>query len=166
MKSKILKSNQQLYYFLLVTTGLLFVFSMGPGLFGDSKTMISWQHKIFHLVCHQDVFRSYSINGASMAVCARCFGIYSALFFGLVFAPLLAHIRFVKRKRMVQLMVATIALNVADVIANAADIYTNTLHSRFILGALFGLTIMLFLADEFFRRINLMEKSYGTTNIA
>ncbi|MBO6795049.1 MAG: DUF2085 domain-containing protein [Balneolaceae bacterium] len=166
MKSTILTSNQQLYYFLLVATGLLFVFSMGPGLFGDSKTMISWQHKIFHLVCHQDAFRSYSINGATMAVCARCFGIYSALFCGLVLAPIVAHIRFVKRKRMVQLLVATIALNVVDVIANAAEIYTNTLHSRFILGVLFGLSVTALITDEFFKRIILTEDIYGTTNIA
>ena len=164
MKVSLEPSNKILYLFLLIVTGLLFLTSMGPGLFSDSKTVVSWQHKIFHLVCHQDAFRSYSINGATMAVCARCFGIYSALFVGLLIAPVVVNVRLLDRNRLLKLLVFSVLINFVDVLANAADIYANNLHSRFILGALFGLSIMLFLADEFFKRITLTEDTYGTTN--
>lgn len=99
-----------------------------------------------------------------MAVCARCFGIYTALFIGLLIAPLVVNIRFLNRTRCLAFLATSIIINFADVLANATGIYSNTLHSRFVLGALFGLSIMLFLADEFFKKITLTEDTYGTTS--
>ncbi len=160
------RSNIGLYWFLLIVTCFFVVSAVGPGLFGQTISNSSWQYKIFHLVCHQDAFRSYSVNSVSMAVCARCFGIYTALFIGLLIAPLVVNIRFLNRTRCLAFLVTSIIINFADVLANATGIYSNTLHSRFVLGALFGLSIMLFLADEFFKKITLTEDTYGTTSTA
>lgn len=61
----------------------------GPGLWGPSDPVTwigSWQKAMFASVCHQDLQRSIWLGGSPMAVCDRCFGIYSGLVVGLVLA--------------------------------------------------------------------------------
>jgi len=36
------------------------------------------------LLCHQEPSRSFVIGGTLMLVCARCFGLYLGLFFGMI----------------------------------------------------------------------------------
>lgn len=67
----------------LVSAMLLIAF--GTGLWAPSDLAdwyISWQKQLFAPVCHQNPGRSLWINGAPMAVCERCFGIYSGLWVG------------------------------------------------------------------------------------
>lgn len=47
-------------------------------------------------------------------------------------------------------LIAAILLNLADVLANYFGIWSNTMLSRFVLGAFLGLVPALILADEFF----------------
>ncbi len=69
----------------LVSALLLIAF--GTGLWGESDLAAwytSWQKTVFSSVCHQNPGRSLWLNGAPMAVCERCFGIYSGLWFGVL----------------------------------------------------------------------------------
>lgn len=69
-----------------VVAGLLAI-AAGPGLWGASDPVAwigSWQKAVFASVCHQDLNRSIWLNGAPMAVCDRCFGIYAGTAMGLV----------------------------------------------------------------------------------
>ena len=45
----------------------------------------SWQQSMFAFVCHQQLDRTFFIHGIPLAVCSRCTGIYTGLFFGLLF---------------------------------------------------------------------------------
>ncbi len=133
----------------------IFVIALGPGLFNNSPVIYkSWQFHAFHLLCHQDADRSFLIDGTQMAVCARCIGIYSSFFTGVILMPVLILIKKVKSRFYFRLLVGTIILNFVDVLSNQFEFWTNTNWSRFFLGALFGLSAAFLLANEFFKKLN------------
>lgn len=154
--------QMKLYIPLLITSILLLIIGLGPGLFNQSALGgYSWQHQMFDLLCHQDPSRSYSIQGESMAVCSRCLGIYGSFALMVLLMPLISHFFTVINHLLLKLILATIVLNLVDVLFNALGIWTNTLHSRFLLGALFGGSLALFLTNEFFKKIGKTEEYYG-----
>lgn len=74
---------------LLGSAAVLVALAAGPGLWGPADPAAwvgSWQKALFASVCHQDPHRSIWLNGAPMAVCDRCFGIYAGLGIGLLLA--------------------------------------------------------------------------------
>lgn len=85
-----------------------------------------------------------------MAVCSRCFGIYLSFTAGVLLMPVYILFRSFSLKTEKKWLIAAILLNLADVIANFIGIWSNTLISRFVLGALVGLSAALILANEFF----------------
>src|SRR5215213_3464078 len=56
-----------------------------PGL--KATTQVSALYNAYRPVCHQRSDRSFHISGHPMAVCARCFGIYSGFLIGLLIYP-------------------------------------------------------------------------------
>ena len=142
---------------LLVSTGI-FVVALGPGVFGHTEwAHFSWQHQAFALLCHQDPARSFTLNGNTMAVCARCLGIYSSFFWGVLLMPLSARLISMNTKLFARLLLGAILLNFADVLGNAFGVWTNTLVSRFLLGILIGSTAALLLTNGFFKHIKNTE---------
>lgn len=158
-----IKAQQLEMYFLLLALSLVvFVIALGPGLFNSASVgILSWQHEAFHLLCHQNSDRSYFIGGAKMAVCSRCIGIYSSFLLGVLIMPLIPRFFLVINRKILQLIIVAIVINFLDVLGNGIGIWTNTLHSRFFLGAFFGLSLALILTSEFFKQINTKEKVYG-----
>ncbi len=74
---------------LLALVAALLMIALGPGLWGPSdiaEWYTSWQRSVFASVCHQQPGRSLWLNGAPLAVCERCFGIYAGLFLGVTVA--------------------------------------------------------------------------------
>ena len=143
--------NTSLYVSLLAATLFMFIAALGPGLFSDTAISYgSWQHQIFHVLCHQDVARSYSISGVQMAVCSRCLGIYSALLLGTILMPVFALFSISSFNTEKSWLIIGILLNLADVSGNYFGLWTNTMLSRFILGSIVGLPIILILKNEFF----------------
>ena len=144
-------NNQLLFWSLLFGLAFLFFSALGPGFFSNSEVVFhSWQFAIFDALCHQDPARSFSINGLQMAVCARCFGIYSALLSGWIFMPVYALLRVDSKNLEKNWLIAAIILNLADVSGNYFGLWTNTLISRFVMGSLFGLPLAFILVNEFF----------------
>ncbi|MEQ9310061.1 MAG: DUF2085 domain-containing protein [Balneolaceae bacterium] len=158
-----IKAQQmKLYVPLLITSILLLIIGLGPGLFNQSSLGgYSWQHQIFDILCHQDVNRSYTIHGEAMAICSRCLGIYGSFAAGILLMPLISRFFTVINHLILKLILVTIVLNLVDVFFNALGIWTNTLHSRFLLGALFGGALAFYLTNEFFKQIDKPEESYG-----
>lgn len=142
-------------------TGALAIIALGPGLYSSNVVASNWHFIFFEKVCHQDPLRSYSLNGLSMAVCARCLGIYITVFAGMVLMPLNARWISSSRRVNIYILSAAIGLNALDVLSNALSLYSNTLNSRFILGAFFGFAVVMLINDEFFKRIKLSEDTYG-----
>ncbi|MDR9415158.1 MAG: DUF2085 domain-containing protein [Gracilimonas sp.] len=139
-----------MYFAVLVSTLFLVVASLGPGLFETSFSLKTWQHQVFEIICHQDAARSFDYNGAQMAVCSRCLGIYSLLFFGWLLLPLFGIFSSLLNIKEKNWLIIAIILNLMDVIGNYFGYWTNSLHSRLIMGGFLGLAIAVLLANEFF----------------
>jgi uncharacterized membrane protein len=84
----------------------------------------------FALVCHQRPERSFWIFGASVAVCARCLGIYFGAGIGLWLRT--------SRRIALRLLIAAVALNLLDVVTEFAGLHGNWLAIRFALGIALG----------------------------
>ena len=155
-------NNGYLFFGLLFISIVLVVIALGPGLFGKNIYESRWQHIFFEFLCHQDPIRSYSIGSESMAVCARCLGIYSAFTIGLIGSPLLERSLSISRKTRMRIVFGSIVINMIDIFANGLWIWVNTLESRLILGAIFGFSIAILITEEFFKRNTKSEDTYGT----
>lgn len=143
--------NKLLYRGILPALIFLFIAALGPGLFSVSAPVVNnWQFAVFDVLCHQDPARSFTVSGIQMAVCARCLSIYGALLMGWILLPVYAYLKKGKSKIEKGWLIAAILLNLADVSGNYFGLWTNTLISRFILGALFGLPLAFILVHEFF----------------
>jgi uncharacterized membrane protein len=105
--------------------------------------------------------RTYIFNGQFMAVCSRSFGIYFSFAFGLILLPVFLRWVLLSPKQSIWLVLATIALNTVDVVGNLLGVWQNSLHSRFILGATFGIAVAILLSDLFFKKLKLTENNYG-----
>lgn len=150
-----------LYLALLSVSLILFVFALGPGLFGSgSSSSLHWEYDVFRMLCHQDPARSYSLDGVTMAVCSRCIGIYGAFALGVLLMPLSARFFSVRNSITKKILLSILLLNFADVLINAIGIWTNTLHSRLLLGILLGYSAALLLTSGFFKKQD-EEISYG-----
>ena len=84
----------------------------------------------FALVCHQQPERSFFLFGVSVAVCARCLGIYLGAAVGLL-------VRVLRRLAM-QLLIVAVSVNVLDWLAEFAGLHGNWMLMRFLLGIALG----------------------------
>lgn len=155
---KLQAHNTGLYISLLAVSLFLVMTALGPGIFQEQVSYFnSWQYRIFDVLCHQDPARSFSVSGVPMAVCVRCMGIYFLFLVGWLLMPVYALFSEASGKAEKNWLIAAILLNLADVTGNYFELWTNTLHSRFLLGSFIGLTAALTLASEFFSTINKSE---------
>lgn len=155
MEASLQFKNRILYTLVFVGSLLLLVIALGPGLFGNpSIPYASWQFTAFHVLCHQDPLRSFTLNGSQMAVCARCIGIYGSFFMGVIIMPFLGLIKKLKFRYYFRFLIGTITLNLIDVLGNLFEFWTNTNESRFVFGVLFGLGAAVLLTNEFFNKLN------------
>ena len=84
----------------------------------------------FALVCHQQPERSFFLFGGSVAVCARCVGIYLGAALGLLVC--------VPRRVAMQLLMVTVTVNAIDWCAELAGLHGNWMLARFALGVALG----------------------------
>jgi uncharacterized membrane protein len=84
----------------------------------------------FALVCHQQPERSFFLFGGSVAVCARCVGIYLGAAVGLLVC--------VPRRAAMQLLMVTVTVNAIDWCAELAGLHGNWMLARFALGVALG----------------------------
>ena len=124
--------------------------AIGGGLTGGEGHWYShWQHEAFRVLCHQDPARSFWVNGVPMAVCSRCFGIYSGFALFWLGVPLAGKLGSRDLFQGKWVLITAFGLNLVDVIANMLGFWQNSLVSRFLLGSTVGLAAVLFLSSEF-----------------
>ena len=154
--------QKQIYLLLTGVSVGLFIIALGPGLFHQTDLYgNSWQHRFFDMICHQMPDRSYSLNGALMAVCSRTFGIFAGFMLAVLLMPVISRNLTVINSFFLKLIVVSIVVNFLDVLGNHLGIWINTLHSRFLLGAWFGVVTALLLTNEFFKQTHKTEEDYG-----
>jgi uncharacterized membrane protein len=84
----------------------------------------------FALVCHRQPERSFFWFGGSVAVCARCLGIYLGAAVGLLMC--------LPRQVAMQLLTVTVTVNAIDWFAELAGLHGNWMLVRFALGVALG----------------------------
>ncbi len=95
--------------------------------------------RAFALVCHQEPARSFSFFGGSVAVCARCLGIYLGATVGLLVS--------IDRRVAWRCLIAAVTLSLFDWIAESAGLHGNWMFSRFLLGFALGMTAAMMIAS-------------------
>jgi uncharacterized membrane protein len=81
----------------------------------------------FALVCHQHPERSFVLFGGTVAVCARCLGIYLGAALGMLVR--------VPRDLAWRLLLGAATINLVDWIAEVSGVHANWMLARFALGA-------------------------------
>jgi uncharacterized membrane protein len=127
---------------LITATGLIWLLSSGFIFWpepGSTAMLNQLSREAFSGICHQFSWRSFGHGEHHMAVCSRCFGIYSG-FFAVSLAGLLLLLISARPHRNLALLLlaGSIALNGFDVLGNALGWWTNTLFSRFFMGFSIG----------------------------
>jgi uncharacterized membrane protein len=84
----------------------------------------------FSLVCHQQAERSFFLFGGTVAVCARCLGIYLGAAVGMLFR--------VSRQLAWRLLMTAAAINLIDWLAEFSGLHGNWMPARFALGLTLG----------------------------
>jgi len=84
----------------------------------------------FALVCHQQPERSFFLFGGSVAVCARCLGIYFGAAAGLLLR--------LPRRMAMRILVTAVTLNLLDWLAETLGLHGNWILLRFVLGIALG----------------------------
>ena len=92
----------------------------------------------FSLVCHQQPERSFVLFGGSVAVCARCLGIYLGAAAGLLIR--------LQRQLPKQLLIFAVAINAIDWISEFIGIHGNWMSLRFGLGFALGMAAAMLVA--------------------
>jgi uncharacterized membrane protein len=92
----------------------------------------------FALVCHQQAERSFFVFGGSVAVCARCLGIYCGAAVGMLMR--------VSRRIAWRWLMAAVAINAIDRAAELGGLHSNWMLLRFVLGIAVGMTAAMMVA--------------------
>ncbi|AXJ00776.1 putative membrane protein [Cyclonatronum proteinivorum] len=134
--------TRQSLWLLLAASGYLMLMASGF-IFVDVSYLHSLSHEAFRYMCHQQPARSFGLDEQTMAVCARCFGIYAG-FFAASLAGLLAPVKFSTSLRFALIVTAAaFLLNTADVTGNFLGWWSNTAATRFVAGLVAGMSLIL-----------------------
>ncbi|MFU8812619.1 MAG: DUF2085 domain-containing protein [Balneolaceae bacterium] len=142
----------QLKWLYVVTLAMvLFVVAVATGkaLWGGEPGSLHWSERLFQGICHRIPSRTYHLNELPMAVNTRCFGVFAGLAAGWLAIPIMGRALLQKRWPLWFLVLALL-IQIFDVGGNIVSIWTNTNHSRFLLGSLLGLAMAASVAGQFF----------------
>lgn len=139
------------YLLLVILAAFIAILSMGAGLWSLSPDHL--YHELSHLaftqLCHQQEGRSLELHGIPMAVCSRCFGIYSSFSLALILLPMLIvlGLRYHHTWAIRFIIISIIAIGI-DFVGNLFGFWINTHLSRIILGSSLGISLAWLLAGQ------------------
>ena len=144
------------FAFLIAFWVFLIVFT--PIAQANNLTSISGPiYKFCSFICHQIPTRSFFVENQPFAVCSRCFGIYSGLFFGFVLYPFLRPIEKTEPFPRSWLFLAMIPMWI-DWSLGFFEIWENTHLSRFLTGLILGTACALFIVPALVEIFRLLSK--------
>lgn len=137
-------SNQHWLWLLFASALAVIIIIISPMLMytSVSEWMNSWQVQMFGMVCHQELGRTFSLNGVPAAVCARCTGFYSGLFAGFLCIPV---IKGYNLKWIGTLLAISTVIVIFDGLAQMIGFWSGGNIQRFITGLIWGGSVSLFL---------------------
>lgn len=104
----------------------------------------SWIYSPFSYLCHQMSVRSFHVHDEPFAVCARCFGVYFGLAFGVLIYPLVRSLNDLQPLPRILLLLSPVPTTV-DFLLGYLGIWENTHLSRFLTASILGLGCAFFL---------------------
>jgi uncharacterized membrane protein len=117
-------------WYAIVPATLAVVAVAVPGLMASVPQLGFALQRSFSLVCHQQADRSLVLFGGSVAVCARCLGIYLGAAVGLLIK--------VPRRLAQRFLLVAVSLNLVDWVAELVGVHGNWILLRFALGVTLG----------------------------
>ncbi|WP_234569528.1 DUF2085 domain-containing protein [Rhodohalobacter sp. 614A] len=140
-------TNKRSYWLLFAGLTAIVILSLGGGLWGAEQSIGHWTGLLFERVCHQNPQRSFQFNGVPMAVNSRCFGIFTGLWSGWFFVPLI-----IKKWRKIYwiswFLFLAVMLQIIDYMGNHI-LWENTNATRVVSGFILGIAVAIFLSDLF-----------------
>lgn len=101
-------------------------------------------YSFFGYVCHQLPERSLHLDGHPMAVCSRCFGVYSGLLAGLLAYPMFRRIEDTDPLPRRWLFLSLVPIGI-DWSLNIFGIWENTHFTRVVTGAILGIACAVYI---------------------
>jgi uncharacterized membrane protein len=111
---------------------------------GGFMTAANWIYDPFSYLCHQISARSFHIHNQPFAVCARCFGVYFGLAFGVLIYPLFRSLNDLHPLPRILLLLSPVPTTI-DFFLGYFGFWENTHSSRFLTGSVLGLGCAFFL---------------------
>jgi uncharacterized membrane protein len=105
-------------------------------------------YRFFSFICHQNPDRSFHLSGEPVAVCARCFGVYSGLFLGFPIYAVFRNLDETEPPSRVWLIASTIPIGL-DWTLGFLGFWENTHISRFLTGFILGAACSMYLIPAF-----------------
>lgn len=127
----------------LAVTALVAIAFLPPFVDAEVRPLIMAGYR---KICHQLPGRSFVIRGHPVALCHRCVGIWSAVPLAIVLFSLLRRYDAILSARPGLAVLASLVPLGIDWTADFTGLWTNTVLSRFLTGAIFGLVAGYFLA--------------------
>ncbi len=150
--------NKIIIIYLSTLTGIiiwLVAIFLAPYLESESSHFAGFIYALFSPTCHQIPGRCFYAFGYPMAVCARCFGIYSGFLAGTLVYPLSKGFSSPSLPRIRTLVFVSVPI-VLDTAANFIGIWTSSGWLRFLIGLVWGSILPFYflsgLSDYFIRR--------------
>ncbi|SHK05090.1 DUF2085 domain-containing protein [Rhodothermus profundi] len=137
-----LQSNGGRYVALGVSGLLLLLVSLPPFVSPSARALLM---AAFAPLCHQLPDRSFWIDGVQLAVCQRCYGIYTGLFLGALLLPMFGARAAWMYRQARWLLVVALFPPALDWGLQILQLWNNTPLSRTLTGLWFGLVVGLLL---------------------
>lgn len=111
---------------------------------GVLKLISAAIYRFFSVSCHQMDDRCFHVAGSKMAVCSRCFSIYSGILFSTIIYPFIFRLKKVSFPNPLIFIIPAIILAL-DYFADNFGAFKNTMLTRSISGFIFGAGIAFYL---------------------
>ncbi len=136
-----------LYYVVLPATLFFAVVAWSPPFFHNSlvEWHESWQRLLFSRVCHQQLDRTFAVQGVPLAVCSRCIGIYSILPVALVVFSFFFTVLNKAKPYIVRIFAIVSLIVIVDGAANLFHLWQTSDLIRLLTGVFWGLATALLL---------------------
>ena len=141
-----------MFYIYSIILILFFIFYIGiflaPYLYDKNRLLSLFIYSIYSQICHQMPERSYFIFGHKMGVCARCFGIYTGVLFGMLIYPLVRRLDNFKTPNRWYLILALIPIGI-DGTTQLLGLRESFNELRFITGFIGGFVALFYILPVF-----------------
>lgn len=107
-------------------------------------------------LCHQMPSRTFHIENHAFAVCSRCFGVYSGLFFGFIIYPFFRRITDTEPLPRFWLFLSLIPIGI-DWSLGVFGIWENTFLSRYVTGLILGVACAVFIIPALVELFGLLK---------